>query len=68
MPLVEVYEGDDDSQLLVTADFDFLPRVGEYISHDAGDYFRYYDVVEVWHRAEPGNARFRACARVVLRD
>lgn len=34
MALVEVFEGEEAETLLFTAEFDFLPRVGEYLARD----------------------------------
>jgi hypothetical protein len=47
MPQVTVF-GDDEMTPLFIADLPFMRRKGEYLSKDAGGYFRYYDVVEVW--------------------
>lgn len=68
MPLVEAFEGDDSTEPAFVADFAFLPRVGEYLAHEAGGYFRHYEVMEVWHRQEGEGGAFRACIRVVLND
>jgi hypothetical protein len=67
MPEVQVFEEDENKPAFV-ADFDFLPRVGEYISHDADGCFRYLNVVEVWHCGAPATNRFTACIRVELDD
>jgi len=67
MPIVQVF-GDDEMKPLFEGDFAFLPRTGEYISKDAGGYFEYYNVVEVWHREEGGTGTFRGCVRVELQD
>lgn len=65
MPIVEAFEGEDAEVLQFTAEFDFLPRIGEYLSHDtAPGYFVYYNVVEVWHRQDTEGGAFRACIRL----
>ena len=68
MALVEVFEGEDAETLLFTAEFDFLPRVGEYLARDTEDYFKYYNIVEIWHRQDTLEAAFKACLRVTLVD
>ncbi len=68
MALIEVYEGEDSIQPLVVAEFDFLPRVGEYLARDTEGYFQYYKIVELWHRQDTANGPFRACVRVTLDD
>jgi hypothetical protein len=68
MPSVEVF-GTDEGTPLFEGEFEFLPRKGEYISKDAGGYFSYYNVVEVWFREKEGKTGvFRACVRVELDD
>ena len=67
MPLAEVFAEDENKPAFV-ADFDFLPRTGEYLAQDAGGWFRYLNVVEVWHREDPTTNRFVACVRVELAD
>jgi len=64
MPIVEVFEGKDVEQLLCVAEFGFMPRIGELISRDTEGYFRYYNVVEVWHRQVGAKSSFVACVRV----
>ncbi len=64
---VEVYASEHADTIDWVFEFDALPRVGEYLSLDAGGYFAYYFVVEVWHRQEPAGA-MQACLRVELRD
>lgn len=66
MALIEVFEGEDAPEPLFVADFDFLPRVGEYLARDASGFFQQYNIVEVWHRQDTANGTFRACARVTL--
>lgn len=68
MPLVEVFDRENALQPLFVAEFSFLPRPGEYLSQDAGGYFQYYNVLEVWHRQDTANAPFQACIRVRLSD
>ncbi|SLJ86245.1 hypothetical protein [Novosphingobium mathurense] len=65
MPTVEVYEKDEMKPLFV-GDFAFLPRHGEYVSKEMGGYFRYYKVVEVWHREGGETGIFQACVRVEI--
>ena len=67
MPIVEVYEK-DEMKPLFEGDFAFLPRHGETISKEMGDYFNYYTVVEIWHREEGLTGTFRACVRVEIDD
>ena len=67
MPIVEVFEN-DEMRALFEGDFQFLPRIGEYISKDTNGYFSYYKVVEVWHREEGETGVFRACVRVEIDD
>lgn len=66
MPQVEVYLGEADAPLFVSR-FDFLPRLGETVSKDAGGYFTYYEVIEVWHR-EAKLGHYCACISVKLND
>jgi len=68
MALIEVYEDKDATQPLFVTGFDFTPRVGEYLARDTDGYFRYYKVVEVWHRQDAPQGTFRACLRVTLDD
>ncbi len=65
MPRVEVFEGEADKPLFV-ADFDFLPRAGEYLSEDAGGHFEYFEIIEVWHRQDQNPDPFKACLSVRL--
>ena len=67
MPQVEVFEGEADAPMFA-AEFGFLPRPGEYLSKETDGYFKYYNVVEVWHREESGTGRFTPCVRVQLDD
>jgi hypothetical protein len=67
MPQVEVFEGEQEAPTF-TAEFEFLPRVGEYLSKLTDDYFEYYNVVEVWHRQDTAAERFKACLRVQRDD
>jgi hypothetical protein len=68
MALIEVYEGEHADSLLFEAEFDFLPRIGEYLARDAGDYFKHYKIVEIWHRQDVENGKFRASMQVMLDD
>lgn len=69
MPTVEAFDHENASKPLFTADFDFLPRMGEYLSIDTPPgYFRYFNVVEVWHRRDTQDGAFRACIRVEEAD
>lgn len=65
--LVEVFKAEDANAPDWTLEFDAMPRVGEYLSLDAGGYFSYYYVVEVWYRQD-GSGPMRACLRVELHD
>jgi hypothetical protein len=61
--------GDDELTPLFTAELPFMPRIGEYISKDAGGYFRYYHVVEVWQAEDlEKTGVFHACVRVEEKD
>ncbi len=64
---VEVCEDGDSGACLFVAEFDSVPRVGETISKEAGGYFKYFDVTEVWYRGESGG-RFQTCLSVRLDD
>lgn len=69
MPTVEAFGHEDAFEPLFTAEFEFLPRVGEYLSIDTPPgYFKYYNVVEVWHRQDTGGGVFRACPRIEEND
>jgi len=68
MPQVSVF-GDDEMTPLFVAELAFMPRIGEYLSKDAGGYFCYYHVVEVWQAEDLDKAGvFHACVRVEERD
>jgi hypothetical protein len=67
MPKVEVF-GEDEMKPLFVGEFTFLPRLGETISKDAGGYFEYYNVTEIWHREEGDSGVFQACLQVGLND
>lgn len=46
MSTVEVFlDSEDEDAPLFSAEFAFLPRIGEHISRDMQGYFDYYDVV-----------------------
>jgi hypothetical protein len=68
MPRIEVFEGEPAAAPILTAEFNFLPRVGEYLSRNVDGYFAYYNVVEVWHREDSGTGQFVACVRVQRED
>ena len=68
MALVDVFEGTESEQPLFTAEFDFLPRVGEHIAREAGGYFQYYNIVELWHREDSERGKYCACLRVAIED
>lgn len=68
MPQVEVFEGEPIDAPIFTAEFSFLPRVGEYLSKHADGYFQYYNVVEVWHREDRETGLFTPCMRVQRED
>jgi hypothetical protein len=69
MPTVEAFDQEDALKPLFTAEFEFLPRVGEYLSIDTPPgYFRYHSVVEVWHRQDTEGGAFRACIRIEETD
>ena len=69
MPTVEAYDHEDALEPLFKADFEFIPRIGEYLSVDTPPgYFKYFRVVEVWHRQDKAGATFQACIRVEEED
>lgn len=68
MALVEVIEGEDSTEALFVAEFDFLPRVGEHLARDTDGYFQYYNIVKIWHRQDTADGSFRACLQVTLDD
>ncbi len=68
MSKVEIFEGEAADAPIFTAEFSFLPRVGEYLSKDADGYFEYFNVVEVWHREDSLTGRFKPCVRVLRED
>lgn len=68
MPQVEVFEGDKSTNLTFVSEFGFLPRAGEYLAKEMDGYFRYYNVMEVWHRQDGETGAFQACIRVELDD
>jgi hypothetical protein len=69
MPIVEAFADKDALQPLFTAEFEFLPRKGEYLARDTEPgYFVFYNVVEVWHRQDAEGGVFRACIGVELDD
>ena len=68
MALVEVIEGEDATQPLFVAEFDFLPRVGEHLARDTEGFFQYYNIIKIWHRQDAENGTFRACLLVKLDD
>ena len=47
MALVEVIEGEDATQPLFVAEFDFLPRAGEHLARDMEGFFQYYNIIEI---------------------
>lgn len=67
MPRVSVF-GDDEMTPLFTAELAFMPRIGEYLSKDAGGYFRYYHVIEAWYAEVEDTGVFQACVQVKERD
>jgi hypothetical protein len=68
MALVEVIEGEDSTEPLFVAEFDFLPRVGEHLARDTDGCFQYYHIVKIWHRQDTADGAFRACILVTLDD
>ena len=69
MPTVEAFDHEDDSEPLFTAEFEFLPRIGEYLSIDTPPgYFRYFKVVEIWHRQDTKGGVFQACISIEEKD
>jgi len=69
VPIVEVFDDKEAVEPLFTAEFDFIPRLGEYLARDTPPgYFVHYNVVEVWHRQDNQAGAFRACIRVEIND
>ena len=69
MAVVEAFTNRDAVEPLFTAEFDFLPRIGEYLARDtAPGYFVHYNIVEIWHRQDTEGGPFRACIRVEVND
>jgi hypothetical protein len=69
VPIVEAFDHKDALEPLFTAEFEFLPRIGEYLARDtAPGYFVYYNVVEIWHRQDTAEGVFRACIRLEVND
>jgi len=69
MPIVEAFDHEDALEPLFTTEFEFLPHIGEYLSIDTlPGYFKYYHVVEIWHRQDTKGGAFRACIRLEERD
>jgi hypothetical protein len=68
MPLVHVYIGENDHEPEFVGDFDFLPRIGEYISRARDGYFKYYRIKEVWHRSKGETDNYETCLSVELED
>lgn len=65
MPMVEAFDHKDATNPLFETEFEFLPRIGEYLSIDTPPgYFKYYKVVESWHRQDTENGPFRVCMRL----
>lgn len=68
MALVEVFVGEDSLQPIFVGEFNFLPRIGDHLSKEEGDYFSYYSVVKVWHREDGQTGIFKPCVLVELDD
>lgn len=69
MPIVEAYDDKDALKPLFTAEFEFLPRIGEYLARDTPPgYFVHHKVVEIWHRQDTEGGVFRACLRIEVDD
>lgn len=69
MLIVEIFADKDAVEPLFTAEFDSLPRIGEYLARDTEPgYFAHFNVVEVWHRQDVEGGAFRACIRLKVND
>ncbi len=69
MPIVEAFDSKDALEPLFMAEFEFLPRIGEYLARDTPlGYFVHYNVVEIWHRQDTEGGVFRACIRLEVND
>jgi hypothetical protein len=64
---VEIYEEGGDSPFML-GKFAALPMRGDLISTDAGGYFRYYRVLEAWHRQDGSGSLFKPRLSVALED
>lgn len=64
---VEVFLAKDAIAAEWVLEFEAVPRIGEYLSLEAGGYFSYYNVIEVWYRQD-GSGPMRACLQVELDD
>jgi hypothetical protein len=65
MPEIEIF--DKNEKLMLKVDIPFLPAVGEYVSIEREDYFKYYIVKERWIRIDSSDNAV-ACIEVDLRD
>ncbi|MFM5884383.1 MAG: hypothetical protein ACKOQ3_03450 [Novosphingobium sp.] len=68
MASVEFYIGKNELEPDFVGDFEFLPRVGEYISRDRDGYFKYFQVKEIWFRSKGETDTYQTCVRVELDD
>lgn len=69
MPIVEAFDDKDALAPLITAEFGFLPRIGEYLARETPPgYFMHCNVVEIWHRQDTEGGVFRACIRLEVND
>ncbi|THD36391.1 MAG: hypothetical protein E7773_07725 [Sphingomonas sp.] len=65
---VEIFDDKEALEPMFVGEFPQLPRVGEYLSIDREGYFKYYRVVEIWHRIGSEDVIFQSCVRVELED
>ena len=65
---VEIFDKEDAVTPMLVGEFPQLPRAGEYLSIDRDGYFKYYRVVEIWHRTGAEDVIFQPCLRVELDD
>ena len=68
MALVEIFIGENELKPDFVGDFDFLPRIGEYISRERDGYFKYFHVREIWFRSKGETDAYQTCVRVDLDD
>lgn len=54
---------EDQDEMHFVGEFGAVPRIGETVARDAGGYFDYFEVLEVWYRGDT-SGKFQACVSV----